>query len=141
MNIFPEMVTVINRAPVPITVRFDGEEKMLQPGENIVPRVVVPYAKSQNPVMGSEDFFDPTGYKFLVSVKGRKKDPQEMLTKEEWEDHLSQPQRLNRQQVIDERGDPRAREVLRGRKKQSAFEARFAVGNGDGAGLGSETPA
>lgn len=139
MHVFPEIVTLINRAPVPLTVRFDGEEKTLYPGENQVPRIVVPYAKSQNPIMGSEDFQDPTGYKYLVALKGSKKDPQEPLTEEEWADHLASPQRLNRQQIIDERGDSKSREVVRGKKKQSAFEARFPV-NIDGAGMAEITP-
>lgn len=139
MNVFPEIVILINRAPVPLTVRFDGEEKTLYPGENSVPRIVVPYAKAQNPVMGSEDFSDPTGYKYLVALKGSKKDPQEPLTQEEWAAHLEAPQRLNRSQIQDERGDPKSREVVRGKKKQSSFEARFPV-NIDGAGMAEMTP-
>lgn len=139
MNVFPEIVTLINRAPIVLTVRFDGEEKTLYPGENQVPRIVVPYAKSQNPIMGSEEFTDPTGYKYLVALKGSKKDPQEMLTEEEWNDHLAAPQRLNRQQIIDDRGDTKSREVVRGKKKQSPFEARFPV-SVDGAGMSEITP-
>lgn len=72
-------VTLINRTvgggeyERDLTVRFDGEEIVLKPGENPgIPKVVIPYARKQNPLMGSQDSINPNRYISLVGVKGDK---------------------------------------------------------------------
>ena len=59
MGIFQDLVTVVNRAPIPITVTFDGQELTLQPGENPLPKIAIPYAKNQNPIKGTADLNNP----------------------------------------------------------------------------------
>jgi hypothetical protein len=143
MSFFGEMVTLVNRAPWPLNVRFDGKDVVLTPGENHgFPRVAVNYAKNQNPLMGSEHPHDPSQFQYLVGVKGSK-DNCKGLTVEEIEQHRTAPQRLNRQIMAEERGDYKSREVVRGRKggvAASNFEARYEVGGDgseDGANYGS----
>src|SRR5690349_8881375 len=136
MGIFHEQVEVINRAPINLTVTFDGQQKTLKPGKNMLPRLVVPYAQNQNPIMGSQDPNNPTivGAKYLISVVGEDlPENLEPLTAEEWADHLGQPQRINSQQAFEEQyaNDPKAKLVLRGKKggvpAKSAYEAGGAT--------------
>lgn len=135
MNFFGDTVTIINRAPWPINVRWDGKDVTLQPGETPgFPRLAVPYAKNQNPLMGSEDPEDPSRFEYLVGVKGSKRDNLKPLTKAEIEQHETSPQRLNRAAMQEMRGDVKAREVVRGKKQPSAFQARYEISN-DGGGL------
>jgi len=126
LGVFQETVTLVNRAPVNLSVRFDGQDKTIKPGENPgFPKVAVKFAKAQNPIMGTEDPYNPTDYRCLVGVKGTK-DNCKALTKEEWEDHLGRPQRVDRTD-LDARikaDHPKNRVELRGRKKHSAFDAR-----------------
>jgi hypothetical protein len=135
LNFFGDTVTIVNRAPWPLNVRWDGKDVTLQPGETPgFPRMAVPYAKNQNPLMGSEDPYDPTKFEYLVGVKGSKKDNLEPLTAAEIEQHKTAPQRLNREIIAADRGDMKAREVLRGKKEPAAFQARYEI-NSDGGGL------
>jgi hypothetical protein len=140
MSFFGDTVTIINRVPWPLNVRWDGRDVVLQPGENAgFPKVAVMYAKNQNPIMGSEDVYDPSKAQFLVGVKGTK-DNCTTLTMDQIEQHQAAPQRINRQQIADDRGDRKSREVLRGRKggvAASSFEARFNIGEADGSELTS----
>lgn len=125
MSFFGEIVTLINRAPITLNCRYDGKDVVLQPGENHgFAKVAVIYAKNQNPINGTEDPNNPSigGCRYLVGVKGSK-DNCKPLTKEEWTLHLSKPQRLNRDLIIEERGDPKSREVVKGKKVRSTFEA------------------
>jgi hypothetical protein len=137
MNFFGDTVTIVNRAPWPVNVRWDGKDVLLQPGETPgFPRLAVPYAKNQNPLMGSEDPNDPTKFQYLVGVKGSKKDNCAPLTDEEVLQHSNSPQRLNRSIMQEERGDSKAREVLRGKKQAPAFQARYDFGmNADDGGV------
>lgn len=69
---FRDSVTLINRTPRVLSVRYDGEDISLKPGENPgFPTVAVPYAKKQNPLMGSKHPINPTKYICLVGVKAR----------------------------------------------------------------------
>lgn len=75
LGTFGSSVTIVNRTDRPLNVRYDGEDITLQPGENPgFPSVAVPYAKNQNPLMGSKNPINPTKFICLVGVKGTKDD-------------------------------------------------------------------
>lgn len=132
MSFFGDTCTLINRAPWPINVRWDGKDVTLTTGENQnFPRVAVPYAKNQNVVMGSESANDPSQFRYMVGVKGSK-DNCLPMTRDEIEQHQAAPQRLNRQEMREERGDPRAKEVVRGKKAPSNFDAKYSGTHDDG---------
>ena len=134
MAVFHELVTLVNRAPVDLSIRFDGQETTIRPGENQVPKIVIPYAKNQNPIMGSADADNPglRGARYLVGVKGTK-DPVEPLTTKEWNDHLGKPSRMDTSFITDKLNPKKERLVVSGRKKVSAFEARESISNEFGA--------
>jgi len=125
MGVFHDLVTLVNRAPVPLSIRFDGQEHTLKPGENQVPNIVVPYAKNQNPIMGTHDPHNPSmsGGKYLVGVKGSK-DECRPLTKEEWATHLGNPSYLNLDELFEGKLQKEERIVVRGRKEATVHEAR-----------------
>lgn len=134
MGIFHEQVVLINRAPVKLTVTFDGQEKTLVPGENMVPAVVVDFAKNQNPIMGSADPNNPhiSGGRYLVGVKDV--DETTPLTPEEWDAHLGRPCRINEEEAFQERygGDPKARMVIHGKGRRTTANSRSEAGSGNG---------
>lgn len=138
MGIFFEQVTLINRAPVNLTVTFDGQEKTLVPGENLVPAVVVPFAKNQNPIMGSQDPNNPhmSGARYLVGVKNSDEPGEETepLTAEEWQAHLGRPCRTDEQEAFNERygNDPKARMVVHGKGRKTPANSRSEAGAGNG---------
>lgn len=125
-GVFVEQVVLVNRAPVSIDVTFDGASKTLVPGENLVPAVVVPYAKNQNPIMGSQDPYNPQieGCRYLVGVKG--KDDCTPLTKAEWEDHCQRPCREDEQRWFEDKygTDSKAKLVTRGKGRKSMASSR-----------------
>lgn len=131
MGIFHESVELFNRAPIDLTVTFDGQAKTLKPGLNSVPAVVVPYAKNQNPIMGSQDPYNPniSGCRFLVGVPG--KDECKPLTKAEWEDHLSRPCREDEQRWFEDRygNDPKAKLVTHGKGRKNTAQSRYDAGS------------
>lgn len=136
MGIFYEQVCLINRAPVNLTVMFDGQEKTLTPGENTVPALIVEYAKNQNPIMGSADPNNPhiSGGRYLVGVKGGYDEETELLTPEEWEAHLGRPCRTDEQEAFNEKygGDPKARLVTHGKGRRTTANSRTEAGSGNG---------
>lgn len=136
MGIFLENIILINRAPINLTVTFDGQDKTLVPGENIVPAVVVDYAKNQNPIMGSADPSNPhiSGGRYLVGVKGGYNEETEPLTDAEWLAHLGRPCRLDEQAAFEEKygGDPKAKLALQGRGRKSTANSRAEAGAGNG---------
>ena|ERR1700674_3202673 len=95
MGIFYEMKVIVNRAPIELTGRFDGQDIRIPPGESAIPAIAVNYAKNQNPIMGKADPNNPSlsGGQYLIAVKGV--DDCTPLTKEEWEAHLGRPCRLD----------------------------------------------
>lgn len=139
MGIFYKQVKVFNRAPVAITVRFDGQDMTLPPGEGVLPQQAIQYAKNQNPIMGSQDPSNPSisGASFLIGVVGSR-DNCEPLTPEEWEAHLKRPMRLDEQALFEERygNDPKARLVLHGRPNSSVARSRHEAG-GESQGISS----
>jgi len=83
MGVFYEQSEVINRTSGVLHVRYDGQDIELQPNydaegkplpdvQNMIPAIAVPYAKSQNVLMGSESALDPTDYEVLVGVVAKK---------------------------------------------------------------------
>lgn len=131
MAVFQTLVPVFNRAPVPLTVRFDGQEYTIQPGEDKIPDVTVLFAKNQNPVMGSADPNNPhvSGARYLIVEKGD--DGYGMpIPKQEWEDHLDQPQRIDSQSAFREKygSDPKAKLVTWGKGKKSTANSRYEAG-------------
>lgn len=138
MGIFYEHVTLINRAPIALTVTFDGQAKTLLPGENQVPAVVVEFAKNQNPIMGSADPNNPhiSGGRYLVGVKDSPEPGEEtsMLTPEEWEAHLQRPCRQDEREAFLERygNDPKARLVVHGKGRRTTANSRTEAGAGNG---------
>ena len=129
MGVFYELVTLVNRAPVPLTVRFDGQETTIHPGENQIPKIAITCAKNQNPIMGTADADNPSirGGQYLVGVKGTEDDCTP-LTKQEWETHLGKPSRMNVDDMIVSKLNPKKeRLIVRGRKAPSSFEVRENV--------------
>jgi len=137
MGIFYEHVTLVNRAPVSLTVMFDGQEKTLAPGDNSVPEMIVGFAKNQNPIMGTQDPNNPhiSGSRYLVGVKVADGTPFygdeiEPLTAEEWAEHLGRPCRTDEQEAFNERygNDPKARLVVQGKGRKSTANSRYEAG-------------
>lgn len=131
MGIFYEMTELINRAPVDITVTFDGQCKTLKPGKNVVPKAVIQHAKNQNPIMGSGDPNNPhiSGAQYLVGCP-EDLDNCEPLTEEEWATHLGKPSRIDEQAAFQERygGDPKAKLVIHGKGKKTIAGSRHEAG-------------
>ena len=87
LGVFHEMTELVNRTSKPLSLRFDGQDITLEPNydaagkllkdvHNLVPTITVPYARSQNVRVGSEDPFDPSEFEVLVGVKAKKGAPQ-----------------------------------------------------------------
>lgn len=131
MGIFIETVEVTNRAPIDLTVTFDGQCKTLTPGKNAIPRMTVEFAKNQNPIMGSGDPQNPhiSGTRYLVGVAANG-DNVTPLTQAEWEDHLGRPSRTNEEEAFRERygSDPKARQIVLGKGKPTAANSRYEAG-------------
>lgn len=60
-------VEVFNRAPFPLTAIKDGRSYRIPVGRSWLRSDVIPFAKAQNPIMGSEDPTSPY-FESLVSV-------------------------------------------------------------------------
>lgn len=112
MALMPELGKLVNRTSEVLFVKFDGEDYRLEPGENTVPKVIIPYAKNQLVVMGSEDEIDPSAFESLVGVPG----------KDDCSPIAQNPEELTRVQLQKVVGDG-VKIVTRGKKKPSAFTA------------------
>jgi hypothetical protein len=125
-----EETACVNRAPIAISVTFDGQEITVQPGPCSLPTICIPFGKNQNPIMGSVDHTNPhmSGGDYLLGVVGE--DNCEPLTKKEWEAHLTAPSRVNEQAAFEDRygGDPKARLVLMGKGNKTFAKSRGEVG-------------
>lgn len=124
-GVFQDMVEIVNRAPINISVQFDGQSHTLTPGKNMIPRVTVQYAKNQNPLKGSADLDNPTasGLDFLIGVVDTR-DNCEMLTEEEWAAHNASPSRFNTDDIMDlasRRLQPGQHLVVKDARRQTRF--------------------
>lgn len=129
MGVFHEMAAVVNRAPVPLNVRFDGQETAIPPGESHIPRIAVNHAKNQNPVMGSQDADNPniTGARYLIGLVGTTDDCTP-LTKEEWAAHLGKPCRINIEEFMEDRLGPKERMEIKGKGRKTQARSSFDQG-------------
>lgn len=94
MGIFHEQIEVVNRTSKPLNVRYDGQDMEIEPNYdeagqrlegvvNFIPKVAMSYARAQNPVMGSEDYEDPSAFDCLlgfVPKRGEKLHPSYLVT-------------------------------------------------------------
>jgi hypothetical protein len=141
MGIFQQMVRVVNRAPVSLVVRFDGQEIDIPPGESQIPEITVSYAKNQNPIMGTADPDNPhiSGGEYLIGVIGTRDDC-EPLTREQWETHLGRPCRINEIELYADKLAPGERLSVRGRAHRpaakSSFDTNVRVGSTEGSVFG-----
>lgn len=134
MGVFHNLTTIINRAPVKLRVTFDGQQTEVPVGESQIPSIVVPYAKNQNPVRGTADMDNPNiaGAQYLISVKGKKGDPQKPLTEQEWQNHLAQVSRYDMATYYEDRLGPKEHLIIRGKgnvQARGSFEAGVHVGS------------
>ncbi len=131
-GVFQDMVPVVNRAPVPLTVKFDGQETVIKSGPGFLPSLTINYAKNQNPIMGSVDPNNPhiSGGEYLIGVVDR--DNTKMLTPAEWNAHCDAISRVDLKTLLEDELGPGQRVEVRGkgRKTQArnAFEAGVRVG-------------
>ena len=131
MGIFLETKKCFNRAPVPLEIRFDGQEFTAPAlSEFAIPEIVIPFAKNQHPIMGSVDPYNPSmsGGKYLIGVVG--KDDCTPLTKKEWNAHLEAPTREDQRIVFADKygNDPKARMVVMGKGRKSTASSRTEAG-------------
>ena len=127
MGIFQDLIEVVNRAPWPLTIRFDGQETTLKPGKNMIPSQTLLYALNQNPLLGSADPYNPNvaGCEYLIGVSGRdRKYPCTPLTKDQIEAQKNNPSRYDYTDMLTERLGKRDKIEVRGRKKQTRGEVR-----------------
>lgn len=126
------MVTIVNRAPWPIHVQFDGQRITIPSGEYQIPDVTLQYALNQNPLMGSADTENPhvSGAEYLIGIPAKaRKYPCEPLTEEQIRAQKNNPCRFDYLPMIQEKTghDPKVKVVHAGKKRTSQFEARQAV--------------
>ena len=122
MASFGDTVTLINRTSKVLSVRFDGRDYPIDPGENLgFPRTWVWYAKQQNKRMGSEHLYDPNQYVSLVGVKDTKDDCSPI-------EQSDAPQCLDRS---DEKAYGKRSKVIKG-TPATPFEASYRGGGEEG---------
>lgn len=140
-GVFQKMVPVFNRAPIALHVQFDGQRYTIQPGHDQIPDMTIPFAKNQNPVMGSQDPNNPhmSGARYLIVEKGEDGYDQPM-TKAEWEAHVRRPCRIDEQAAFEERygGDVKAKLVTQGRPGKVAATSRADANAGSVASFGRQ---
>lgn len=129
MGIFHNLIDVRNLAPIPLSVTFDGQTTSVPPGVSQLPKVTLQYAMNQNPIMGSCDADNPniSGGKYLIVAVGSKYD-REPLSKEEWEEHLGRPCRINEVAFFEDRLGPKERLISRGRGRKVQAKSRYDEG-------------
>lgn len=132
MGIFYNMIEVHNRAPITLSVRFDGQETNVPPGYSFLPKVCILHAMNQNPIMGKSDANNPnvSGGEYLIAAKGSKYDGPD-LTEDEWEEHLGRPCRIDEQEYFAEKLGPKERVVTRGKGRKTQAKSRFDTGVAD----------
>lgn len=118
-GVFQDMIAVVNRAPVPLTVTFDGQTTTLKSGPGFLPSITIGYAKNQNPIMGSVDPNNPaqSGGQYLIGVVDR--DPCDMLTVEEWNAHCEAICRIDLKAMMEDELRPGERVEVRGKGRKT----------------------
>lgn len=129
MGIFHEMRRVRNLAPVNLTVKFDGQELTLPPGESDIPKVTVEYAMNQNPIMGTADADNPniSGGQYLV-VPVKSKYDREPLSQAEWEEHLRRPCRIDEQAFFEDKLGAHEKMIVKGAGRKTQAKSLFDKG-------------
>jgi hypothetical protein len=127
-GVFQDMVPIVNRAPIPLTVTFDGQTTTIKSGPGFLPSLTISYAKNQNPVMGSVDPNNPsiTGGDYLIGVVDR--DNTEMLTAEEWNAHCEAISRVDLKVLMEDELGPGERVEVRGRGRKTQARNAFEAG-------------
>lgn len=136
MAVFQTLVPVYNRAPVALSIRFDGQDYTMQPGHDQIPEITTMYAKNQNPIFGTADLNNPhvSGARYLIVEPGED-GYGTPLTEDEWNTHLGKPCRYDIEADFQEKygNDPKARLVQLGPKgRSSTARSRFEAGGGPG---------
>ncbi len=127
MSIFHEQLEIVNRAPWPLTVRFDGAEMTIPVGRSYIPQQVWGYALNQNPIMGSQDAYNPNvqGAEYLIGDPNKPtKYPCDPLTPEQVEAQRNKPSRYNYEELMEPRLGKRDKIEVKGRKT-----SRYEVAN------------
>lgn len=125
MSVFHEQMEVVNRAPWPLSVRFDGAEMTLPPGKGFIPRSVWTYALNQNPIMGTQDAYNPniSGAEYLIGDPAKPtKYPCDPLTPEQIAAQKNKPSRYDYQELMEPKLGKRDKIEVKGRKV-SRYEA------------------
>ena len=129
MGIFHEMKRVRNLAPIPLTITYDGQQLTVPPGESDIPKQTIGKAMNQNPIMGTADADNPniSGGKYLIVPVGSKYD-REPLSREEWEEHLRRPCRIDEVAFFEDRLGPKEHMVARGKGRRTQAKSSFDTG-------------
>lgn len=130
-GIFHKLVPVFNRAPVTLSVMFDGERHPIPPGRHALPAQTIWKAQNQNPIMGTGDPYNPgaSGTKYLIVMEDEE-NYDVPLTKEEWEAHCKRPCREDESIWFTEKygDDPKAKLIQRGSRNSVAARSRQEAG-------------
>jgi hypothetical protein len=139
---FRDAVNLVNRTSRELNVRYDGEDITLKPGENPgFPIVAVPYAKRQNPLMGSKHPLNPQKFIALVGIKAFEGEKQkDDITPISDETLALADAKL---EVVDRSGEfwgeVMGKRVLLRKKPFDAFEAQVSMGEiGDSGFTGNQ---
>jgi hypothetical protein len=119
MSIFHEQMEIVNRAPWPLTVRFDGAELTVPVGKSFIPRATWGYALNQNPIMGTQDAYNPNvqGAEYLIGDPNRsEKYPCDPLTKDQIQSQRNKPSRYNYEELMEPKLGKRDKIEVKGRK-------------------------
>lgn len=129
MGVFYKMRQVRNLAPIPLSVRYDGQETAIPPGVSGIPEVCVMHAMNQNPIMGQANPNNPSmsGGKYLIVPVDSKYD-REPLTQKEWEEHLNRPCRMDEAAYFEDRLGPKESVVVRGKGRKTQARSSFDDG-------------
>ena len=127
-GVFQDMVPIVNRAPIPLAVTFDGQTSNVPTGPGFLPSVTIAYAKNQNPIMGSVDPHNPSisGGEYLIGVVG--KDNTDMLTEKEWNAHCDAISRVDLKVLMQDELGPGERVEVRGKGRRTQARNAFEAG-------------
>jgi hypothetical protein len=131
VGIFLKRLKVFNRAPIALSVMFDGQRDDIPQGFYEIPEPAVWKAQNQNPIMGTGDPYNPgaLGTKYLIVMEGDE-GYGVPLTKEEWETHCKRPCREDETVWFKERygDDKNAKLLTRGSRTSVAARNRLEAG-------------